>query len=172
MIMTSHRFSLTLLLSLSLALGFSAAAEDASKGTITNPADALAGIPRDVLKDLRPGSKTQSDACTKATAVTRKNVEGKTGTFKMTLKSVDKFQAREAPDVTRFKLVGVVTKVRESGVMFDVHLMAVPDVTEEAKIAKLSAGSKVTVTGKIGNAEVLGHQYTELHIDIKDAKLN
>ena len=171
MIMTSHRFSLALLLSLAFGLSFSAVAEDASK-SITNPADALAGIPRDVLKDLRPGSKTQSDACTKATAITRKNVEGKTAIFKMTLKSVDKFQAREAPDVTRFRLVGVVTKVRESGVMFDVHLMAVPDVTEEAKIAKLTAGSKITVTGKIGNAEVLGHQYSELHIDIKDVKVN
>jgi len=169
--MTSHRFSLALLLSLALSLGISATAEDASKN-IANPADVLTGIPRDVLKDLRPGTKAMSDACTKATAAIRKNVEGKTASFKMTLKSVNKFQAREAPDVTRYKLVGVVSKMRESGVMFDVHLMAVPDVSEEAKIAKLSAGSKITVTGMIGNAEVIGHQYTELHIDIKDVKVN
>ncbi|MDB6117648.1 MAG: hypothetical protein JWO08_1429 [Verrucomicrobiaceae bacterium] len=88
----------------------------------------------------------------------------------MTLRAVEKFQRREAPDVTRYRLLGTITKMRESGVMFDLYLMSVPDVTENSKLEKLAAGSKITVNGKITNAEFLSKKNMELHVDLLDAK--
>jgi hypothetical protein len=52
-----------------------------------------------------------------------------------------------------------------------VYLLAVGDKSENEKFAKLKAGSKVTFSGKISNAEVLGRQRAELHLDLMDAKI-
>jgi hypothetical protein len=145
--------------------------KETSAAAVTDPKAVLAGIPRDVIGDLRPGSRKMVDAAGKASMVTAKNAEGKTGTFKMTLRAVEQFQRPEAPDVKRYRLHAKIDSVRESGVSFNVHLMSVPDVSENDKVAKLGPGSKITVTGKISNAEILGRQLAELHIDVMDSKL-
>lgn len=173
--MTPHCSSLGFLLALVLGISLPATAQTAPKGgaapgVITTPAELLAGLPREVIKDLRPGSRDILDATAKATTAIRKNIEGKTASFKMTLRSVEKFQRREEPDVTRYRLLGTITKLREAGIMFDVHLMSVPEASENAKLEKLGPGSKVTVTGKITNIEFLSKKGAELHVDLLDAK--
>lgn len=145
--------------------------EEAPPSAIADPADALKDIPRDVMGDLRPGSRQMMDAAAKASMQTAKNAEGKTGTFKFNVRAVEKFQRPDAPDVTRFRILAVVDTVRASGVQLNVHLMAVLDLAEHEKAAKIGTGSKVTLTGKISNAEILGRQKAELHIDLMDARI-
>lgn len=138
---------------------------------ITDPEDALKDIPRDVMGDLRPGSRQMTDAAAKASMQTAKNAEGKMGTFKFNVRAVEKFQRPDAPDVTRFRILAVVDTVRASGVQLNLHLMAVLDLAEHEKAAKIGTGSKITLTGKVSNAEILGRQKAELHIDLMDAKI-
>lgn len=145
--------------------------ETPAAAAVTDPKAVLEGIPRDVIGDLRPGSRKMVDAAGKASMVTAKNAEGKTGTFKMTIRSVEQFQRPDAPGVTRYRLHARIESVRESGVAFNFHLMSVPDVSEHEKVAKLAPGSKITVSGKISNAEILGRQVAELHVDVMDSKL-
>lgn len=145
--------------------------EEPAAAAVTDPKAALEGIPREVMGDLRPGSRKMVDAAGKASIITAKNAEGKTGSFKMTLRAVEQFQRPDAPSVTRYRLLAQVDSVRESGVAFTVHLMAVADVSEHEKVAKLGPGDKVTVSGKISNAEVLPGQKPGLHIDVMDAKV-
>jgi hypothetical protein len=166
--------TLGLLSSLVLACGLDLPAAEpapAEKGGITDVKQALADIPRDVMKDLRYGSRTMEDAATKATAVARKNVEGKTASLKMTVQFVEKFQRKDTPDVTSIRLRQSNDTVREGGVTFTVFLMTVLDESEKEKAAKLDKGSKVTITGKISNAVILPRKNAELHIDIMDGKL-
>ena len=158
------------ILVLGLGLSLSSAADPAKAGgQITEPKQALAGTPRKVLLELRAGSRTMNDAAVKATEQIRKNVEGKTASFKMTVKSVDKFQRKEAPTVDRVRITSTVETLTDSGTTFTVFLMAVPDVSEDAKVAKISYGNRITVTGKITNGEIIARDTAELHIDVMDA---
>ncbi len=168
--MKRHLFT-ALFVVLGLTSAFAADAPKPGGDAVTEPKQALAGIPRDVLQDMRPGSRKADDAAVKATEVVRKNVEGKTATFKMTVGSVEKFQKKDAPDVTRIRLKSTNEVIRDSGAAFTVFLMVVPDVTEEAKLAKITKGSKIIVTGVVSNGEIIARKSTELHIDIMDAKL-
>lgn len=157
-------------------ISLSLPAQDAKKeatpsSSISDPEDALKDIPRDVMGDLRPGSRQMVDAAAKASIQTAKNAEGKMGTFKFNVRAVEKFQRPDAPDVTRFRILAVVDTVRASGVQLNVHLMAVLDLAEHEKAAKIGTGSKITLTGKVSNAEILGRQKAELHIDLMDAKI-
>lgn len=166
-----HRLFSTLFVIFGLTSVFAAEPPKPGGDAITDPKQALAGIPRDVLQDMRPGSRKADDAAVKATEIVRKNVEGKTATFKMTVNTVEKFQKKDAPDVTRIRLKSTNETIRDSGAAFTVFLMAVPDVTEESKLSKITKGSKVTVTGVVNNGEIISRKSTELHIDIMDAKL-
>lgn len=172
-----QRFPLTLLVAFaaSASLYFANAAEPAKSGSssegITDVKQTLTGITRDTLQDLRPGSRKMEEAAAKATEVVRKNVEGKTATLKMTVDVVEKFQRKDAPDVTRTRLRASNDSVRESGATLKVYLMVVPDVSENDKLAKIAKGSKITITGKISNGEILARKSAELHIDVMDAKL-
>ena len=166
------RLQVTTLL-LGLGLSFAPAAEPVKSagGEITEFKQALTGIPRDAFQDLRPGSRKMEDAAGKANEQVRKNVEGKDGTFKMTVNVVEKFQKKEAPDVTRTRLRATLETIRESGTPIIVYLVATPDVSESPKLAKSTKGSKITVTGKISNGEILAKKSAELHIDVMDAKI-
>ncbi len=162
------------LLALTALGSFAIAAEPASGskgGAVTDPKDALAGIPREVMQGLRYGSRDGDSAAAKATAQTRKNLEGKEGSFKMTVQAVEQFQRKDSPDVTRTRLRQSNESVREGGVTFDVYLVAIVDESEKAKLAKIQRGSRITVTGKISNAEIMVKKNTELHIDVMDAKI-
>lgn len=160
-----------LLLATSLSPAQDAKKEEPSASVITDPDDALKDIPRDVMGDLRPGSRQMMDAAAKASMQAAKNAEGKTGTFKFNVRAVEKFQRPDAPDVTRYRILSVIDTTRASGVQVNVHLMAVLDLSEHEKAAKIGTGSKITLTGKISNAEILGRQKAELHIDLMDAKI-
>lgn len=140
-------------------------------GEITDPEQVLTGIPRDVFQDLRLGSRQIEDAAAKATAQVRKNTENKVATLKLTVREVEKYQRKEAPDVTRLRVRAVPDRVRESGATLDVMISAVTDVSENSKMAKIDKGSKITITGKINNAEILARKAVELRIDLMDAKL-
>lgn len=111
------------------------------------------------------------EAAGKASMVTAKNAEGKTGTFKFNISTIEQFQRPDAPDVTLYRIRSLTETVRESGVAMGVYLLAVGDKSENEKLAKLKAGSKVIFSGKISNAEILGRQRAELHIDLMDAKI-
>lgn len=145
--------------------------EATSAAGISDPKDALKDIPRDVMGDLRPGSRSMVEAAGKASMQTAKNAEGKTGTFKFNVAAIEQFQRPEAPDVTLYRIRSVTDTVRESGVAMGVYLLAIGDKSENEKFAKLKAGSKVTFSGRISNAEILGRQRAELHIDLVDAKI-
>ena len=170
--MNCHPALLLSSLALSLAVSLPAA-ETATTGgdKITDPAQVLANIPRDVFKDLRYGSRDIEAATIKATAQMRKNSEGKTGSFKMTVGVVEQFQRKDTPDITRTRLKQTNEIIREGGAAMRVYLVAVMDEGEKAKFAKIAKGSKVTVTGMIENAEIITNKEVELHINLKDAKL-
>jgi hypothetical protein len=136
----------------------------------TDPAAVLAGVPREVFRDLRPGSDKMMEAAGQASKKAAES-EGKQATFKITIGTVDPFQAAEAPTVTRYKIISRVESIRVSGASLNVHILAVLSVEEHSKVAKLKRGDKITITGRIGNAEVLGRTNAELHLDIKDVKL-
>ena len=161
----------TLVLSLGLSVSFAAAPAKTAEGEITDPKQVLVGIPRDVFQDLRPGSRKMDEAAAKANEQVRKNVEGKSATFKMTVNMIEKFQKKEAPDVTRTRLKATIENIRESGVPIVVYLVSIPDVSEDPKLPKITKGSKITVSGKISNGEVLAKKSAELHIDVMDAKI-
>jgi hypothetical protein len=87
--------------------------KEATPSAITDPTDALKGISRDVMGDLRPGSRNMVEAAGKASMVTAKNAEGKTGTFKFNVTTIEQFQRPEAPDVTLYRIRSMPDTVRE-----------------------------------------------------------
>lgn len=137
---------------------------------IKEPVAVLEGLSRDVIKDLRPGSSKMMAAAGEASKKAAES-EGKQATFKITIGNVDPFQAAEAPDVTRYKIGGRVEMVRVSGVNLSVHVLAVLAIDQHPKVAKLKKGDKITITGRIGNAEVLARTNAELHLDVKEVQL-
>lgn len=52
-----------------------------------------------------------------------------------------------------------------------VHVLAVLAIDQHPKVEKLKKGDKITITGRIGNAEVLGRTNAELHLDVKEVKI-
>src|SRR3954466_4636935 len=109
----------------SIALGLAGVAvavepPSAEKPSITDPKELLAGIPRDVMQDLRSGSRTMEEAAVKATAQVRKNGEGKAASFKMTVQFLEKFQRKDTPDITRARLRQSNVTLREGGATFQV----------------------------------------------------
>jgi hypothetical protein len=50
-------------------------------------------------------------------------------------------------------------------------LLGILAIDQHPKVAKLKKGDKITITGRIGNAEVLARTQAELHLDVKDVKL-
>lgn len=138
--------------------------------TINEPTAVLDGLSRDVFKDLRTGSSKMMDAAGAASKKAAES-EGKQASFKIIIGNVDPFQAAEAPTVTRYKIGGRVETARVNGVNINVHVLAVLAIDQHPKVEKLKKGDKITITGRIGNAEVLARTNAELHLDIKDVKL-
>ncbi len=137
---------------------------------IKEPISVLESLSREVLKDLRAGSSKMREAAGEASKKAAES-EGKQAAFKIVIGNVDPFQAAEAPDVTRYKIGGRVEMVRVSGVTLSVHVLAVLAIDQHPKVEKLKKGDKITITGRIGNAEVLARTNAELHLDVKDVKL-
>ena len=50
-------------------------------------------------------------------------------------------------------------------------MLGILAIDQHPKVAKLKKGDKITITGRIGNAEVLARPQAELHLDVKDVKL-
>ncbi|HYF38012.1 MAG TPA: hypothetical protein VD994_22105 [Prosthecobacter sp.] len=161
-----------LFLTLALTALTTHAAEPAKPAALFNPADALAGLPRDVVQDLRPGSRKLTDAAAKAAQVVAKNVEGKMATVKFDILSIEKFQRPDTLDIDRYRIKAETDKIRSAGATFEYLLMIIADPSENEKIAKLKKGDKVTFTGKIANGNINPANGLDLHIDIIDAKLN
>ena len=151
-----------------LSLSFGLAKEGAV--AFKEPLAVLEGLSRDVLKDLRSGSSKMREAAGEASKKAAES-EGKQAEFKIVIGNVDPFQAAEAPTVTRYKIGGRVETERVSGITFSVHILAVLAIDQHPKVAKLKKGDKITITGRIGNAEVLARTQAELHLDVKDVKL-
>ena len=141
----------------------------APSAEITDPKQALTTISRDVMQDLRPGSRNKGLAAVKATQQLRKDIEKKTATFKMTVKEVEMFQRKEEPTVNRFRVKASIDRIRESGAPVHVHLMAIPALSEQSKLAKIDRGTRIIATGKISTAEILSRGNAELHIHLMDA---
>jgi hypothetical protein len=148
-------------------------AEAAKGGDITDPKLALADIPRDAMKDLRPGSRGAEAAAVKATAQVRKNVEGKTGKFEIMVTRMEKLQRKDTPDVNRTRLLSTNGTLREGGTTFKVIITGtLVDSDEKEKLPRIKEGSKVTITGTINNGQItMPRNELELHIDMMDAKL-
>jgi ribosomal protein S25 len=153
-----------------LAFSSNAWSEEEKPVAFKEPISVLDGLSKDVIKDLRPGSNKMREAAGEASKKAAES-EGKQATFKMIIGNVDPFQAAEAPEVTRYKIGGRVEMVRLSGVNLSVHVLAVLAIDQHPKVAKLKKGDKITITGRIGNAEVLGRTNAELHLDVKEVKL-
>lgn len=153
-----------------LALSLSCLSGQEAAVAIKEPLAVLEGLSREVLKDLRPGSNKMREASGEASKKAAES-EGKQATFKIVIGNVDPFQAAEAPTVTRYKIGARVETERVSGIPISVHILAVLDIEQHPKVAKLKKGDKITITGRIGNAEVLGRTQAELHLDVKDVKL-
>lgn len=165
------RIPLRLLFTLGLfvQVALSAAETEKSATPVLDPASALEGIPRDVLQDLRPGSRTMMEASGKASQVVAKNIEGKMATLKFEVFGLEPFQRPDSLSITRYRVKSLIDKVRVNGSSFNVYLMVIPDVSENEKVTKLKKGDKVSFSGKISNGEILKGQ--ELHIDLIDATL-
>lgn len=165
----------TSLVLLTLAFGpsVSSPAAEETKAAVMElkPADALKGIPRDVLGDLRPGSRKLVDAAAKASQVVATNIENKTVTMKFTVSGIEKFQRPDAPTINRYRVRSNPDTEREGGTTFYVNVMVVPDVSDDEKVAKLKKGDKVTFTGRVSNGEITAAGSVVLHIDLMDAKL-
>jgi hypothetical protein len=164
-------FLILLLGSFSLSSHAQTAKTEAVPSVITDPKVALKDIPREVMADLRPGSRQMVDAAGKASIQAVKNVGGKTGTFKFNVRAVEKFQRPDAPDVTRLRILSTTDNARVSGVAVDVYVAAILDLSENEKAAKIGPGSKLTLTGMIINAEILGRQRAELRLYLENAKI-
>lgn len=153
-----------------LALSLSCLSAQEAAGAIKEPLAVLEGLPREVLKDLRPGASKMREAAGEASKKAAES-EGKQASFKIVIGNVDPFQAAEAPTVTRYKIGARVETERVSGIPISLHILAVLDIEQHPKVAKLKKGDKITITGRIGNAEVLARTQAELHLDVKDVKL-
>ncbi|GEP45804.1 hypothetical protein [Brevifollis gellanilyticus] len=161
---------LTFIAAAGIAMSVNSQGAEEKPVTIQEPLAVLDGLSRDVIKDLRSGSNKMMDAAGEASKKAAES-EGKQATFKIVIGNVDPFQAAEAPTVTRYKIGGRVEMERLSGVNISVHILAVLAIDQHPKVEKLKKGDKITITGRIGNAEVLGRTNAELHLDVKDVKL-
>lgn len=153
-----------------LAISMNCAAAEEPVVAFKEPIAVLDGLSREVFKDLRAGSSKMMAAAGEASKKAAES-EGKQATFKMVIGNLDPFQAAEAPDVTRYKIGGRVEMVRASGVNISVHILAVLAIDQHPKVEKLKKGNKITFTGRIGNAEVLARSNAELHLDVKEVKI-
>ncbi len=153
-----------------LALSLNCAPAEEPVVAFKEPIAVLDGLSREVFKDLRAGSSKMMTAAGEASKKAAES-EGKQATFKMVIGNLDPFQAAEAPDVTRYKIGGRVEMVRASGVNISVHILAVLAIDQHPKVEKLKKGDKITFTGRIGNAEVLARSNAELHLDVKEVKI-
>jgi hypothetical protein len=153
-----------------LALSLNCALAEEPAVVFKEPIAVLDGLSREVFKDLRAGSSKMLAAAGDATKKAAES-EGKQATFKMVIGNLDPFQAAEAPDVTRYKIGGRVEMVRASGVNISVHILAVLAIDQHPKVKKLKKGDKIIITGRIGNAEVLARSNAELHLDVKEVKI-
>jgi hypothetical protein len=153
-----------------LALSLSCALAEEPAVVFKEPIAVLDGLSREVFKDLRAGSSKMLAAAGDATKKAAES-EGKQATFKMVIGNLDPFQAAEAPDVTRYKIGGRVEMVRAVGVNISVHILAVLAIDQHPKVKKLKKGDKIIITGRIGNAEVLARSNAELHLDVKEVKI-
>ena len=153
-----------------LALSLNCAPAEEPVVAFKEPIAVLDGLSREVFKDLRAGSSKMMTAAGEASKKAAES-EGKQATFKMVIGTLDPFQAAEAPGVTRYKIGGRVEMVRASGVNISVHILAVLAIDQHPKVEKLKKGDKITFTGRIGNAEVLARSNAELHLDVKEVKI-
>jgi hypothetical protein len=142
-----------------------------TSGEITSLEQVLAGIPREVMADLKPGSRNRADAYIKATEQVRQNVKEKPGAFDVKVNFIEKFKPNNAPDTVRYRVVTLVDKMRESGVVFMGFVTAYPEASENDKIAKLKQGDKITVTGRIVTGQVYGRSNAAIEVTLVDAKI-
>ena len=139
---------------------------------LTDLKQLFVGIPKQTMQDLRPGSRQMEEAAAKANASVRQAWDKRTATLKMTVEFVEPFQFKAEPNVTRVRLRCDGDTVREDGVNLKLFLVAIPALSQNAKLAKIKKGSKITFTGKITNVEIAARKVPELHMDVSDVILN
>jgi hypothetical protein len=157
------------LIALFLMINIMALAEER---TLTEFKQLFTGIPRETMQDLRPGSRKMAEAAAAANAAVRQAWDKRTATLRMTVEYVEPFQFKAEPNVTRVRLRCDGDTVREDGVNLKLFLVAVPALSENAKLAKIKKGSKITFTGKITNVEIAARKVPELHMDVSNVLLN
>lgn len=141
----------------------------AAAAEITEFSQAFAGIPREVMQDLRKGSRGFDEAASKASEQIKKNLAKKTAEFKISVAKVEPFKRGDSSE-TSYRIFGMTEKIREGSTPFNAIVMAMVDESEKEKVLKLKKPDRIVVTGTIIGGSVTGPMPT-LHIDLTDAKL-
>ena len=127
-----------------LLMSWSAHAQNApaSVPALINPKDVFADIPREVMKDLKPGSAGLPAAFEQADKQIKASLKDKPGTFQIKVRKIEELK-------NGYAIVSVLDEVRIGGMTFPVEYTIMPDPSQNALVAKLKPGNRIKASGNV-----------------------
>ncbi len=113
----------------------------AGADSLIDPKDALVGIPRDVLRDLKPGSAKTAAAIAIADKQARNNITEKLGSFQFKVKKTEPLNGAYA-------ITSVSDEVRVGGTQIPFEYTVMLDPSQNSLVGKIKPGDKVKASGK------------------------
>jgi hypothetical protein len=145
-------------------LAFTSCLLQAADEGITDAKDLLEGVNRQDLRNLQyPNDKDFAEALKRVDAKVQANAKGKSATFKVTLRSIQKEDS--------YVFSGESEPMRSGSGIRYFSVGGMLDDADSAKAAKLKPGDKVTVTGTLARAGVMGTAIVMMRADFEKAKL-
>ena len=162
---------------MSSGAGLNALAQETPKGApsgdvFKDPAALLEQLPKEIAKDMRPGSRTLQEAVAKANPILLPKVKDKPCEIEAIVSSVEKRFEPGSTTVTGYFVSTQYQKVRAAGAVFYCYYNLTFDKAESEKVARLRRGEKIRATGTCMAAGFMtGSQSPYFFIGIKGAKL-
>lgn len=175
--MKNSGLNLLFALLMSLGAALKALAQETPKGApsgdvFKDPAALLEQLPKEIAKDMRPGSRTLQEAIAKANPILSPKVKDKPCEIEAIVSSVEKRFEPGSTTVTGYFVSTQYQKVRAAGAVFYCYYSLAFDKSASEKVAKMRRGEKIRAIGTCSGTEIMtGSQLPFFYIGIKDAKL-
>lgn len=140
--------------------------------TLKDPVVLLDAVPKELMKDMRPGSRGMQEAIAKASPMISDKARDLPCELEGLVSQVDK---RFEPGTTTMMGYSVMTrseKIRAGGATFYSYYNILFDKGESEKVAKLRRGEKIKIAGTTTGAGLMpGSQSPFFVIGVRAAKL-
>lgn len=137
-----------------------------------DPAALLDQLPKEIAKDMRPGSRNLQEAVAKANPLLSPKVKDKPCEVEAIVSSVDKRFEQGTTTVTGYTVFTQYQKIRAAGAVFYCYYAITFDKSEAEKVMRMRRGEKIRATGTCSGAGFMtGSQSPYFSIGVRDAKL-